>query len=157
MAVKRARKPRNDSATGRQLAMTEAATAYPAWPSNLVDLPSRQRTREHALAWYDHLIRHRTPSAWQAADAARVALLARTLSAWERESWLLQEREGGDAGLADKWHSAIGQLSRQLGLSVAIRDPRLMAGDARARATAQERLSLDDDDDLLARPTPRMN
>ena len=52
MADKRARKPRNDSATGLRLAMIEAATAYPEWPTELVELPSRQRDRGRALGWY---------------------------------------------------------------------------------------------------------
>ena len=63
MADKRARKPRNDSATGLRLAMIEATTAYPEWPNDLVELPSRQRDRVRARGWYDHLMRHRTPSA----------------------------------------------------------------------------------------------
>jgi hypothetical protein len=148
MVDKRARKPRNDSATGLRLAMIEAMTAYPEWPNELVQLPSRQRDRARAQCWYDLLMKHRTPSAWQPADAARVALLARTLTAWERELWLLQEREGGDANLVEKWRGVIALLCRQLGLSVAIRDPRLAAGDAMARARAAEIES----DDLLARP-----
>jgi hypothetical protein len=80
-------------------------------------LPTRRRDRQRSIGWFDHLVKHRTPDAWQAADAARIALLERTLMAWERESYLLMERESGDASLADKWRAAIGQLSRQLGLS----------------------------------------
>lgn len=148
MADKRARKPRNNSATGLRLAMIEAATAYPAWPTDLVEFPTRQRDRKRALGWYDHLMRHRTPSAWQPADPARVALLSRTLGAWERELWRLQEREGGDANMLEKWRGVIATLSRQLGLGTAIRDPRLAAGDAMARARAAEI----EGDDLLARP-----
>src|SRR4029077_19781357 len=122
------------------------------WPRDLVEMPTRRRDKAKALGWFDHLLKHREPAAWQSADPARVALLARTLTAWERESFLLMEREGGDAGLADKWRSAIGQLCRQLGLSVAIRDPRLMANDAMVRAeNDQARLELEDDD-LIARP-----
>jgi hypothetical protein len=132
--LKRARKAQSHTATGKTLAMTAAAkTVYPTWPRDLVELPTRRRDKSRALGWFDHLLKHRTPDTWQSADPARVALLARTLTAWERESWLLMEREGGDASLADKWRSAIGQLCRQLGLSVAIRDPRLAANDAMVR------------------------
>jgi hypothetical protein len=150
MGDKRARKARNDSATGLRLAMIEAATAYPEWPTELVKLPRRQRDRQRALAWYAALLKHRTPSAWQPADPARVALLSRTLAAWERELWLLQERDGGDANMLEKWRGVIATLSRALGLSTAIRDPRLAAGDAMARARAAEL----EGDDLLARPRP---
>jgi len=153
MTVRRQRKAASHTATGKALAMTAAATSsYPAWPRDLVELPTKRRDHQRTLGWYDHLLKHRTPEAWQSADPARVALLARTLTAWERESWLLMEREGGDAGLADKWRSAIGQLCRQLGLSVAIRDPRLTANDAMVRGElAQAELDLEGDD-LLARP-----
>jgi hypothetical protein len=58
---------------------------------------------------------------------------------------------GCDAGLADKWRSAIGQLCRQLGLSVAIRDPRLLANDGMGSVENDPR-QLELDDDLLARP-----
>lgn len=151
--LKRARKAQSQTATGKTRAMMAAAnTTHPTWPRDLVQIPSKQRDRQKALGWYDHLIKHREPAAWQPGDAGRVALLARTLAAWERESFLLMEREGGDASLADKWRSAIGQLSRHLGLSVAIRDPRLLANDAMVRAdNDQARLELEDDD-LLARP-----
>jgi hypothetical protein len=151
--LKRARKAQNQTATGKSRALIAAATTtYPAWPRDLVEMPSRRRDKAKALGWFEHLLKHREPAAWQAADPARVALLARTLAAWERESWLLMEREGGDASLADKWRAAIGQLSRHLGLSVAIRDPRLLANDAMVRAdNDQARLELEDDD-LLARP-----
>jgi hypothetical protein len=151
--LKRPRKPQSHTATGRQSAMTEAASAgYPPWPKNLVDLPSRRRDRARCVGWYGHLLQHREPKAWQPADAARVALLARTLAFWERETWLLGEREGGNAGLADKWRSAIGQLSRHLGLSVAIRDPRLAANDAMVRGEHDPRQLELEGDDLLARP-----
>jgi hypothetical protein len=151
--LKRSRKAQSHTAIGKALAMTAAAkSTYPTWPSNLVELPTRRRDKQRSLGWYDQLLKHRVPDAWQAADAARVALLARTLTAWEREAWLLMEREGGDASLADKWRAAIGQLSRQLGLSVAIRDPRLAANDAMVRGEiAQAELDLEGDD-LLARP-----
>jgi hypothetical protein len=151
--LKRARKAASHTATGKASAMSAAArTSWPAWPRDLVELPTRRHDRSRALGWFDHLLKHRTPDAWQSADPARIALLARMLTAWERESWLLMEREGGDASLADKWRSAIGQLSRQLGLSVAIRDPRLAANDAMVRGEiAQAELDLEGDD-LLARP-----
>lgn len=151
--LKRTRKAQSQTATGKTRAMIGAATtAHPTWPRELVEMPSRKRDKAKALGWFEHLIKHRDPAAWQPGDAGRVALLARTLAAWERESWLLMEREGGDASLADKWRSAIGQLSRHLGLSVAIRDPRLLANDAMVRAdNDQARLELEDDD-LLARP-----
>lgn len=153
MTVKRHRKAQSQTATGKHLAMKAAATtAYPAWPKELVDMPTRRRDRQKTLGWFEHLLKHRTPEAWQSADPARVALLARTLTAWERESFLLMEREGGDASLADKWRAAIGQLARQLGLSVAIRDPRLLANDAMVRGEFdQAELELAGDD-LLARP-----
>ena len=153
MTLRRPRKPAHHTATGKALAMHAAAkTTYPAWPRELVELPTRRRDREHSLGWFDHLLKHRVPEAWQSADAARVALLARTLTAWERELFLLMEREGGDASLADKLRSAIGQLCRQLGLSVAIRTPHLMANDAQVRGEiVQAELELEGDD-LLARP-----
>jgi hypothetical protein len=151
--LKRSRKAQSQTATGKTLAMTAAAkVAYPTWPRDLVEMPTRRRDKAKALGWFEHLLRHREPVAWQSADPARVALLARMLAAWERESFLLMEREGGDAGLADKWRSAIGQLCRQLGLSVAIRDPRLLSNDAMVRAqNDQQQLELEGDD-LLARP-----
>ena len=153
----RPRKAKSDTATGKHLALlSHARGAYPTWPKELVEMPTRRRDRQKAIGWFEHFLKHRTPEAWQAADPARIALLARTITAWERESWLLMEREGGDAGLADKWRAAIGQLSRQLGLSIAIRDPRLLANDAMVRAELdQHELELDGED-LLARPA-RMN
>lgn len=153
MTVKRTRKAQSQTATGKHAAMmAHARGVYPAWPKELVELPTRRRDRQKTMGWFDHLLKHRTPESWQSADPARVALLARTLTAWERESYLLMEREGGDASLADKWRAAIGQLSRQLGLSVAIRDPRLLANDAMVRAELdQHELELAGDD-LLARP-----
>jgi hypothetical protein len=159
MTARRPRKAQNQTATGKALALSAAAkTVYPPWPRELVDLPRRRRDKQRASGWFDHLMKHRTPEAWQAADAARVALLARTLAAWERESWLLMEREGGDASLADKWRSAIGQLCRQLGLSVAIRDPRLLANDAMVRGELADQRQLElEGDDLLARPGARLN
>jgi len=159
MTVRRPRKAQHQTATGKALALSAAAkTNYAAWPRELVDLPSKRRDRQRASGWYDHLMKHRTPDAWQEADPARVALLARTLAAWERESWLLMERNGGDASLMDKWRAAIGQLSRQLGLSVAIRDPRLMANDAMVRGELADARQLElDGDDLLARPGARLN
>ena len=115
-------------------------------------MPTRRRDRQRSIGWFDHLLKHRLPDAWQSADAARVALLARTLTYWERETFLLHEREGGDASLADKWRAAVGQLCRQLGLSVAIRDPQLLANDAMVRGELdQAQLELESDD-LLARP-----
>lgn len=150
---KRPRKAQSQTATGKHLAMSAAAKAsYPAWPKELVEMPTRRRDRQRSTGWYDHLMKHRTPDAWQPADPARVALLARTLTAWERESYLLMEREGGDASLADKWRAAIGALMRQLGLSVAIRDPRLMANDAMVRGEVEQHELELAGDDLLARP-----
>jgi len=149
MTIKQPRNAQSQTATGKALAMTAAAsTSYPAWPRELVDLPKRGRDRRRALAWYDRLSRHRTPAAWQASDAGRLAMLARTITAWERESGLLMEGQGGDANLSDKWRAAIAQLSRQLGLSVTVRDPRTMANEATTRAELQP---IGQGDDLLAR------
>ena len=50
--------------------------------------------------------------------------------------------------MLEKWRGVIATLSRALGLSVAVRDLRLAAGDAMARARAAEI----EGDDLLARP-----
>lgn len=151
--LKRTRKAQSHTATGKTLAMTAAAKAdHPTWPKDLVDLPTKRRDRTRAVGWFEHLLKHREPTAWQPADAARVAMLARLLTAWERETFLLQEREGGDAMLADRWRTAIGQLCRQLGLSVAIRDPRLLANDAMVRAENDQAELGFKDDDLLARP-----
>jgi hypothetical protein len=150
--IKRKRKAQSHTATGKALALTAAANeGYPAWPAKLVTLPSKRSARERAVGWYENFLRHRTPDAWQPADAARVAMLARDMAAWEREMYLLMEREGGDASLAEKYRSAVNQASRHLGLSVAIRDPRLAANDALVRAENDPR-QLDLDDDLLARP-----
>jgi len=161
MTVRKPRKAQAHTATGKASALLDAQTpAVLKWPLDLVDLPTKKLDRQRTLGWFERLTKHRTPEAWQAADVPRVALLARTLTAWNRETWLLQEREGGDAGLADKWRAAIGQLSRQLGLSIAIRDPRLLANDAQTRAeaeAAQRQLDLEDDDDLIARPGQRLN
>jgi hypothetical protein len=157
--IKRKRKAQSHTATGKASALTAAANdGYSTWPTTLVTLPSKRRDRERAVGWFDHLLRHRTPEAWQPADAARVAMLARALTAWERETYLLMEREGGDAAMADKLRAMSGQLSRQLGLSVAIRDPRLAANDALVR-TENDPRQLDLEDDLLARPaaTGRLN
>jgi hypothetical protein len=49
--------------------------------------------------------------------------------------------------MLEKWRGVIATLSRALGLSVAVRDLRLAAGDAMARARAAEI----EGDDLLAR------
>jgi hypothetical protein len=150
--IKRKRKAQSHTAAGKALALTAAANdGYPTWPAKLVTLPNKRRDRERSVGWFDQLLRHRTPDAWQPADAARVAMLARALTAWEREMHLLMEREGGDASLADKLRATVGQFSRQLGLSVAIRDPRLAANDALVRAENDPR-QLDLEDDLLARP-----
>jgi len=156
MTVRQPRKAQSQTATGKSLAITaEAKGAYPPWPKDLVDLPSKRRNRERCRGWYDYFIRHRTPEAWQAADHVRVAMLARLCTYWEAECWLLGERIGGDPALADKWRAGIAQLSRMLGLSVAVRDPRLAANDSVVRAEyEQQRLELQDDD-LLAKP--RMN
>ena len=158
MTVKRPRKHQSQTATGKTLAMmAHAKGAYPNWPKELVELPTRRRDRQRATGWFDHFIKHRAPEAWQAADAARVALLSRTMAAWERESYLLMEREGGDASLADKWRAAIGQLSRQLGLSVAIRDPRLLANDAMVRAELDQAELEAAGEDLFPRPGRALN
>src|SRR4029077_16697443 len=151
--LKRSRKAQSHTATGKTLAMTAAAkVVYPTWPRDLVEMPTRRRDKAKALGWFEHLLKHREPPPWHSADPARAARLARLVTGGERESFLLMEREGGDAGLADKWRSAIGQLCRQLGLSVAIRGPRLLANDAMIRTeNDQARLELEDDD-LLARP-----
>jgi len=152
--LKRDRKAQSHTATGKALAMTSAARAtYPAWPRDLVDRPKRGRDRRRAVAWYDRLSRHRTPEGWQAADSARIALLAKLLTAWERECSLLMEGEGGDARVADGWRAAIAQLSRQLGLSRLIRDPQLFANDTTVRAEIERHQADIAGDDLLARPT----
>ena len=149
--VKRKRKAQSHTATGKAIAMTAAALdTYAKWPVELVSLPTKRRDRDRAKGWFDYLMQHRTPDAWQPADPARVAMLARTLAAWERETHLLMERNGGDSKLAEQWRTAINGLSRQLGLSVAIRDPRLAANDALVRQEKTEQL--DFADDLLARP-----
>lgn len=163
MTVKRRpRKAQSHTATGKHLAMTEAAkSAYPAWPKELVDLPEKRRDRQRALGWFDHLLKHRAASGWQPADPSRVALLARALAGWERETHRLMERDGGDAKLAEQCRQAIGMYSRQLGLSVAIRDPRLLANDAMVRNDIDEAQLELAGDDLLARPgaarPPRLN
>jgi len=152
-ALKRDRKAQSHTATGKALAMTAAATTnHSAWPRALVDLPRKARERRRALGWFDCLVKHRTPQGWQPADPARIALLAKLLTAWERECSLLMEGEGGDAGLADKWRSAIGQLSRQLGVTRTIRAPHLLANDAVVRAEIDQHLADIAGDDLLAQP-----
>jgi hypothetical protein len=151
--LKRSRKAQSHTATGKTLAMFDAAkTVYPAWPKDLVDLPTKRKLRTRALGWFDHFIRHREPAAWQPADPARIAELARAHAAWEHETYLLQERDGGDTKRAEIWRAAIAQWSRQLGLSVAIRDPRLLANDAMVRAENDQAELGFKDDDLLARP-----
>ena len=151
-SLKRPRKPQSPTATGKALALTAAAsTGYEGWPRDLVDLPGTTRDRRRALLWFDRLSRHRTPAGWQASDAGRIAMLARALTAWERETARLMEGQGGDAAMADKWHAAIGQLSRHLGLSQAVRDPHLLANDAQVRAEAERHQADLAGDDLLAR------
>ena len=139
MTARRPRKPQSQTATGKAMALTAAAsTRYPAWPRDLVDLPGLTRDRRRALVWYDGIARHRTPEGWQATDAGRIALLARALMGWERESQRLMEGQGGDAALADRLHAAIGQLSRHLGLSRVIADSKIIANDAQVRAELQQ-------------------
>jgi hypothetical protein len=151
--LKRKRKAQSHTATGKTLALTQAAnTDYPPWPKDLVDMPTHRGSRARCVVWFELLQRHRTPLGWQPSDAARIALLARTLVAWEREAWLLAEQADGDAGLADRWRAVITVLSRQLGLSRAIREPQIEANDALVRDEIKRHLDEVDDDDLLARP-----
>lgn len=153
MTVKRPRKHQSQTATGKHLAMTLAAKAsYPSWPRDLVDQLEKRRDRQRALGWFDNFIKHRAPDGWQPADPGRIAQLANAYVIWQRELQKLANRDGGDLRLCEAARAGAAQLSRQLGLSTAIRDPRLLANDAMVRAELdQHELELAGDD-LLARP-----
>lgn len=142
-AVRKPRKAQTHTATGRQAAIASALVLkYPAWPDSLVDLPRQGKERQRALGWFDLLLQHRSPEAWQPADAARVALLARSFVAWE--SMLHRIATGrappGAMGWADKLGATVGRLARQLGLATAIADPRSLANEAQARRDEKETL-----------------
>lgn len=157
-----ARKARSDSTQGHSTDLEMAATGcYPPWPRDQVPMPSGKVLRARALSLYGQFCRHRVPEGWAPSDPARLALLARTWTHWERETWLYAERGGDDKKLA-RLQSTVALLSRQLGLNVAPIDGRQAAAWAGSRAKAERALATLDDDDalgLLARPVdkPRPN
>jgi hypothetical protein len=158
MTVRRPRKAQSQTATGKASALTDAASGrdYPKFPADLVKLSTNRRDRQTTLGWFGYLIKHRVPEAWLPADVPRAGFLARFLMVWERETGRLMERDGGDMKLAEHARAGAMGFARQLGLSVAIKDPRLSANDAMAREEAEQTLlDLADDDGLIARPSAR--
>jgi hypothetical protein len=146
------RRPRSDSAQGRLIDIERAATErYPAWPRELVPLPTDKTLRSRTLQLYGQFCRHRVPEGWAPSDPARLALLSRTWAFWERETFLFAERGGDDKKVA-RLQSTVALLSRQLGLNVAPIDGRQAAAFAGSRAKAEQMLEVDEGDDLLARP-----
>ena len=113
-------------------------------------LPTGKVLRARALQLYGQFSRHRVPEGWASSDPARLAMLARTWTAWERELFQFAERGGDDKKLA-RLQSTVGLLSRQLGLNVAPIDGRLAAAFAGSRAKAEQALQVDNDG-LLAMP-----